>query len=290
MVVFSPFVFVTVRVVNLVARLWAKDDNGGPSVTEDELVSIIETVEDEGVINEKRSELLQSALEFSDIAAQEILTPRVDMVAIDIDDDMETIKEIAYGSPYSRIPVYEDNIDKIIGILSLSHFFQALTEDPAPAIRPLLMDACFIHKNMKLPVVLSELKRRKMHMAVVTDEYGGTMGILTMEDALEQLVGEIWDETDEIVDEFVTVGENTYEVSGDLSIYDFFEYVDIDERSFTGEYTTVGGWAIEMLEGYPHEGDSFVYQNLEVSVKQMDDLRITRLTVKVNPRPDEDDY
>jgi CBS domain containing-hemolysin-like protein len=151
------------------------------------------------------------------------------------------------------------------------------------------MEVCFIHKTMKLPAVLAELKRRKLHLAVVTDEYGGTMGILTMEDVLEQLVGEIWDETDEIKNEFISIGPDLYEVSGDLSIYDLFEYLDIDEDSFEGEYTTAGGWAIDMLGGYPQIGDSFVYENLTVTVSEVDDLRITKLKVQVQPLPPEDE-
>ncbi|PWL41264.1 MAG: HlyC/CorC family transporter [Bacillota bacterium] len=285
----KPLVIVIMGFVNLISRLWSRGDAQSPSVTEEELAAIIETVEDEGVIDEERSELLQSALEFSDIAAQEVLTPRVDMLAIDIDDSMDAIIELALGSPYSRIPVYEDSIDNIIGVLYLNHFLKQVVDQHDLNIRPLLMEVCFIHKTMKLPAVLAELKRRKLHLAVVTDEYGGTMGILTMEDVLEQLVGEIWDETDEIKNEFVSVGPDLYEVSGDLSIYDLFEYLDIDEDRFDGEYTTVGGWAIDQLGGYPQVGDAFDYQNLTVTVTEMDDLRITKLKVQARPPVQEDE-
>ena len=160
------------------------------------------------------------------------------MVAIDIDDDMDTIIDIAATSQYSRIPVYEDTIDNIIGILFLNHFYKKLVDTPDFSIRDQLMEVCFIHKSMKLPAVLAELKRRRVHMAVVTDEYGGTMGILTMEDVLEQLVGEIWDETDDIEPEFEEIEPNRYEVSGDMSIYEFLDEVGLDSDDFEGDYTT----------------------------------------------------
>ncbi|MBE6991264.1 MAG: HlyC/CorC family transporter [Ruminococcaceae bacterium] len=285
----TPFVFVVTKFVDLVARLWTKDGDTGPSVTEEELVSIIETVEDEGVIDEEQSDLIQSAIDFAEISAQEIITHRVDMVAIDIDDDMDTIIETAATSQYSRIPVYEDTIDNIIGILFLNHFYKQLVDTPDFSIRDQLMEVCFIHKSMKLPAVLAELKRRRIHMAVVTDEYGGTMGILTMEDVLEQLVGDIWDETDDIEPEFEEVEPNRYEVSGDMSIYEFLDEVGHDSDDFEGDYTTLGGWAIEMLGGYPNVGDSFEYENLTITVTETDDLRVTELNVVARERDNEED-
>ena len=282
MLITAPIVFVVMKLLDVMNRTWATQKKE-PSVTEEDLVSIIETVEDEGIIDEERSDLLQSAIEFSEISAQEIITPRVDMLAIDIDDDLDSIIELANHSSYSRIPVYEDSIDNIIGILYLNHFFKQVVDTKEFSLRDLLMDVCFIHKSMKLPAVLAELKRRKMHMAIVTDEYGGTLGVVTMEDVLEQLVGEIWDESDEIVEEFTDVGENIHEVDADISIYDFLEYFDLDDRDFESDYTTVGGWAIEMLNGFPNPGDTFTYKNLTVTVDKMQEHRIIQVLVKVDP-------
>lgn len=282
MFITAPIVFIVTKLLDVMNRTWASQKKG-PSVTEEDLVSIIETVEDEGIIDEERSDLLQSAIEFSEISAQEIITPRVDMLAIDIDDDLDSIIELANHSSYSRIPVYEGGIDNIIGILSLNHFFKQVVDSKDFSLRDLLMDVCFIHKSMKLPAVLAELKRRKMHMAIVTDEYGGTLGVVTMEDVLEQLVGEIWDESDEIVVEFTDVGENIHEVDADISIYDFLEYFDLDDRDFDSDYTTVGGWAIEMLNGFPNPGDAFTYKNLTVTVDKMQEHRIIQVLVKVDP-------
>lgn len=282
MFIMKPVVTIVVWIVNLVSKLWNKEGTKEPSMTAEELVSIIESVEDEGIIDKDSSDLLQSALEFSDISAQEILTPRMDMVAIDIDDDMDTIIEIALSSPYSRIPVYEDGIDNIIGVLYLGRFLKKLIEEKEVDIRSILINVCFVHQTMKLPAVFAELKRRQLQMAIVTDEYGGTMGCITMEDVLEQLVGDIWDETDEIISEFVSIGDNKYEVSGDLAIRDFLEYVDVDERDFESDYLTVGGWTIEMLDGLPDIGDKFSYKNLTVTVIEIDGMRVTRLVVDVS--------
>jgi len=174
-------------------------------------------------------------------------------------------------------------VDNIIGILILNHFYKRIVDVQEVDLRSLLMEPCFIHKTMKLPAVLAELKRRQTHIAIVTDEYGGTLGVLTMEDVLEQLVGDIWDETDEIIDLFKKTGENTYSVSGDMGIYDFFEELELSDKDLGEDYITVGGWAIEMLKGFPHKGDCFTYENIAVTVEETDDLRVTRLCVTADP-------
>jgi len=290
MTLLKPVNTVVMGILHFFEKLRGKTE--GPSMTEEELASIIEIIEDEGVIDEDQSELLQSALEFSDITAQEILKPRVDMVAIDIDDDFEEIRELIFNVPYSRIPVYRDTIDNIIGILYIDHFFKALVDRPDMdnrALEELLMPPSFIHKTMKLPAVMTQLRSKKMHLAIVVDEYGGTMGMVTLEDAVEQLVGDIWDETDEIVDEVTQLAEDSFRVSGDQSIYDFLEQFELDDHRFDTEYVTVGGWAIEMFDGYPQKGDSFEYQNLKVTIDEVDDLRIVSLLVKVFPKPESED-
>lgn len=151
------------------------------------------------------------------------------------------------------------------------------------------MPVNFVHKTMPLDDVLAVMKTRQCHMVIVTDEYGGTMGCLTMEDVLEQLVGDIWDESDEIVDEFVQTGEGSYEADGNMRIYDFFEELDIDDRDFDDDNATLGGWAIEMLGDYPKVGDSFDYKNLTITVKKLQNLRVTRLAVQVRPLPPEEE-
>lgn len=289
-IILSPVVLIVTLLLRLLRKLWGKDESDEPTVTEDEISSIIETVEEEGVIDEEKSDLLQSTLDFADTTVQEILTPRIDLVSIDIDDDREKILETISESRHSRIPVYEESIDNIIGILYLNHFYKKYVDDENFDLRSILMKPFFLHKTVKLPVALSKMRDNKNHISVVVDEYGGTMGIVTMEDILEQIVGDIWDESDEIEPDYEKTGDNTYDVSGDMNIYDFFELLEIDDDDFESEYTTVGGWAIEMLDGQPHEGDGFSYKNIYVVITQMDDLRVTDVSVVVNaPEKEEDD-
>ena len=288
MILFSPIVFLVMKLVNAISKRW-KTEEDDDAVTEDDLSEMIDTVEDAGVIDEDTSELLQSALDFPDTCVYEILTPRVDMVAIDIDDDREEIMKTIENSVYSRIPVYEDSIDNIIGVLHLNRFLKSLAAGEPFDIREHLLPVVYLHKTMILPQALRELREKKLHLAIVTDEYGGTMGLVTMEDILEQLVGDIWDESDEIEDEVVKVGDDLYEVDGDMSIYDFLEEFEIDDKDFDDDNATVGGFAIEQLGGYPARGQSFEFEHLTVTIKAIQNLRVTRLLVKVNPRPEPED-
>ncbi|MBQ9832531.1 MAG: HlyC/CorC family transporter, partial [Clostridia bacterium] len=284
MFIFKPIVFTTQKLVSLFSHIWKSNIKEGPSVTEDDLESIIDTVEDEGVMDEESCDLLQSALDFDEVLAYEIITPRVDMTALDIDDPADENIEKALSSMFSRIPVYKDTIDNIIGILHLNHLLKRLVDERENLnLRDLLMPVSFVHKTMALPDVLAVMRKRKCHMVVVTDEYGGTMGVLTMEDVLEQLVGDIWDETDEIISEFQETGVNIYEADGAMRIYDFFEELDLDDRDFDDDNATLGGWAIEMLGGYPRVGQSFDYKNLTITVIKRQKLRVRRLKVVVHP-------
>ncbi len=302
-----PLVWLVMALINLLSKIWGKDDEDAPTVTEEELSSIIETVEEEGVIDEEKSELLQSAIEFPDTTVEEIMTPRIDMVSYDITRSLESLHEIAENSRYSRIPVFEESIDEIIGVLYLNRYYRKVTGSGVNNkndLRKLLMEPCFIHKTMKLDRALNMLRDRKTHLAIVVDEFGGTMGVVTIEDILEELVGEIWDESDEIVNDCIKTGNNTYEVSGDMNIEDFFEEIEFEPKDFECEYSTMGGWAIEMLNAEPHLGDNFVYSDydeekaddddyeghteLYVIVSGMDDMRITKLTILVRKIETED--
>ncbi len=288
MIIFSPVVFPVMKLVGAISRRW-KTEEDDDAVTEDDLSEMIDTVEDAGVIDEDTSELLQSALDFPDTCVYEILTPRVDMVAIDVDDDREEIMKTIESSVYSRIPVYEDSIDNIIGVLHLNQFLKSLAAGEEFNIRDHLLPVVYLHKTTILPQALRELREKKLHLAIVTDEYGGTMGLITMEDILEQLVGDIWDESDEIEDEVVRLADDLFEVDGDMSIYDFLEEFEIDDKDFDDDNATVGGFAIEQLGGYPAKGQSFEFENLTITIKAIQNLRVTRLLVKVNPKPEPED-
>lgn len=287
MIVLSPAVAVVMGILWVLRLIWGKDKNEGVDVTEEELSSIIDTVEEEGVIDEGQSDLLQSTLEFHETTIEEVMTPRIDLTTIDIDDDRESIIDTIENSTYSRIPVYEDSIDNIIGILYLNQYYRAAVDDPNADIRGMLMKPCFLHKTMHLPDALRHLRDRRTHIAIVIDEFGGTMGVVTIEDILEELVGDIWDESDEIITDIVKTGENTYEVLGESNIYDFFNEIDYEPRDFESEYSTVGGWAVENLNSDPHVGDSFTCGRLYVIVTEMDEMRVTKVTAVLN-KPSED--
>lgn len=289
-VLFKPLIMLVVGLIRLIClplkgeRTDASDDDAV-----EELSSIIETAEDESVLDEDRSELVQAAIDFSDVMASEVMTARVDMLALDIEDDWDELLKTIDESPYSRLPVYEDGVDNIIGVLYLNHFLKALAGDEKSDIRSLLMPVCYVYKTMKLPAVLSELRRAKQHLAIVVDEYGGTLGVLSMEDVLEQLVGEIWDETDEVEEEIVERPDGRFELDGDMVISDFIELMELNEEDFDFESDTVGGWTIEMFGSFPKVGDSFEYENFTVTVLQMDGLRVEKILVQVHPKPEDEE-
>lgn len=282
-VLLFPLIWVLRKLLDLLSRIW-KNSASDDIITEDDMETILDTVEDEGVVDEDVAELLQSAFDFDEVLAYEVITPRVDMVAIDLDDPKEEILKTAFASPYTRIPVYHDTTDHICGILHLNRLYKTLVHDPDAEIEPLLMEPTFVHKTMALPDVLNLMRKRKSHLVIVTDEYGGTMGILTMEDVLEQLVGEIWDETDTIEEEFVEIGENCYEADGDMRLKDFLDEFDKEDEDEEDDNATVGGWAVERIGGYPKLHESFVFEDLTVTIIKKDRLRVLRVKVEVDPQ------
>ncbi len=287
-VILTPFAWLFAGLAKLLTRPLRGEKAADTDETAvEELQSIIETAEDESVLTEGRSELLKSALEFSEISASEAMTARVDVDAIDIDDDWEDILAEIESSNHSRLPVYEDSIDNVIGFLYLNHFLKALTDNPHPDIRSMLIEPLYVYKTIKLPQVLTELRHAKKHLAIVTDEYGGTLGVISLEDVLEQIVGEIWDETDEVETEVVEKAEGEYELDGDMTISDFLELVGLDEDGFECESDTVGGWTLEMFERFPKPGDSFKYKNLTVTVLDMDKQRVDKVLVRRSEPEDE---
>ena len=285
-----PIVFVTMLIMNLIRKIWGTANEDEPDVTEDELASIIDTVEKEGVIDEDQSDLLQSSLEFSDASVEEIMTPRIDLVTIDIDDDLEDIEETIANSNYSRLPVYRDSIDDIIGVLHLNLYYKEAVEGKPVDIESMLLDTCYMHKTLKLPAALKMLREKQVHLAIVIDEFGGTLGVVTIEDILEEIVGDIWDESDEIISEMTEKAANEYEILGEMSIGDLFYELDFDPKDFECEYSTVGGWAIQSLNAEPHVGDSFTYEHLTITVTEMeDDILVTKLLVVVGEIPEDDE-
>ncbi|MBQ5910896.1 MAG: HlyC/CorC family transporter [Clostridia bacterium] len=289
MILFSPVAFLINCIIKLIDKIFVQD--GENAVTPDELASIIETGEEEGSIDEDKSELLQSAIDFNETTIKEIMIPRVDMVAIDINDSIDEILQTVNEAPYSRIPVYDSSIDDIIGILVTQKLLKLLVDTPKDEIdiRSLLVEPYYIHMTVKLPDALDVLREERTHIMIVLDEFGGTMGIATMEDILEELVGEIWDEDEEAEKDIVEEAPDKYIANGDMNIFDFFDAIDFDEGDFESEYTTVGGWAIEMCEGFPEIGSTFTYKNITVTIDNIEDHRITTLSVVVAPIEDDEE-
>ncbi len=288
MTVLRPIVYLVVGLVNLLTgRL---PDPGGEDSGEkvEELQSIIETAEDEDVLDEEESELVQAAIAFRDISASEAMTARVDVMAIDIEDSWEEILDVVRKSHYTRIPVYEESIDNVIGVLHMNRFLKELSREEAPEkdLRALLMQPCYVYKTMKLPEVLNTFRKEKQHLAIVVDEYGGTLGIISLEDVLEQVVGDIWDETDTVEEDLVQRTEREYEIDGDMPISDFLDLVGIREENFDFESETVGGWTIEYTGTFPDVGTSFHYDHFQVTVLVMDSHRVERVLITLD-QPEE---
>ena len=290
MTLFTPITFLLLKLNSLMAKFSSKNKDKEPTVTEDELKYIVESIEEEGVLEEQESELVQSALEFDEKTAYDILTPRVDMIAIDINNDgKEEIRDIILTERYSRIPVYQDNIDNIIGILHTRDYLEEIINNREPDLRNLIQPVYFIYRSKKLSSLLADFKYKRLHIAVVTDDYGGTLGIVTMEDLLEQLVGDIWDEDEEIEHKYKILAQNKYEISGDLNINDMLELIDKDSKYIESDSKSVGGWVIEQIGDIPEKGSSFTYRELTITVKDIEDQRVNSIIMLYNPKSKEDE-
>ena len=293
MVAFKPLIWIVVKLIELLTKpLKGEADDATQEESVEELQSIIETAEDEGIIDEDDSTLMQNAIDFADISAMEVMTARVDVVALDIEDSWPEMKRIIDESSYSRLPVYEGTIDNVIGILHLNRLFKALAtveadgipidgDQPPFDIKTLLMPPCYVYKTMKLPKVLNQFKTAKQHLAIVTDEYSGTLGIISMEDVLEQIVGEIYDETDTVDPEIIKHTDTEFEIDGGMPVTDLLELAKIKEDDFEADSDTVGGWTVESIGCFPNEGDSFTFKNMKITVLKMDGLRVEKVLVKL---------
>ena len=271
-IVLTPFVYCFLGIKSAVMKL-ANVKKDQPSVTEDELKYIIESIEEEGILEEQESEMVQSALEFDEKTAHEILTPRVDVVFIDVDDNEENIKDIIMRERYSRIPVYQDNIDNIIGILQTRDYLEQLSENKTPDIKELVTEVHFIYKSRKLSDILADFKAKKLHMAIVTDEYGGMLGIVTMEDLLEELVGEIWDEDEDEERTYTKLKDGRYIISGDMDLSDLFDIFEMNDDDDI-ESISVGGFIVEQLGTIPVINQTIQYKDLTITVKRIKNNRI----------------
>ena len=279
MILFFPVVWLTTGIVNLFSILWKRDEKA-VTITEEELENLLDTAEDEGVIDESETELLQSALEFTDLDAADILTPRIDVVGFELHDSMDFILNTIAETQFSRYPVYERTVDHVVGILYVKHLLKELVDNKDVQLADLLLDPVYIPKTMKLHDIMDEFRTHQTHMVIVADEYGGIMGIVTMEDVLEQLVGEIWDENDDIVNDWQELTPHRWECSGDMNLSEFFDNLDLDDDKLESDCATVGGWATENIGAMPVAFDSFDYLQYTILVKHVDENhRISRLLI-----------
>ena len=289
--IFSPLTFIFQKWQSLLAKIFKPEEETG--MTEEELISIIEEAEEDGGIDEEESTLIKSAIEFGDLEVGDIFTPRIDITALPASADKDTVARTFSESGYSRIPVYEGNLDNIVGILYYKDFY-SLVKDKNVALSEIVKPVMFVAKTQNVNDLMKELQEKQLHMAVVMDEYGSTAGIVTLEDILEEIVGDIWDEHDEIIEEIKEISDGEYEVSGMTNIEKLFDELDLpfdDEL----DAATANGWAMAVLEKIPEEGDSFEHAGLKVDVVKMDGKRIETLHI-VDERPsaeesitDEDD-
>ena len=254
-------------------------------MSQEELLMLVEEVQEEGTIDDEEGDLLRNAINFPELKAEDILTHRVDLEGFAIDTPMEEIGKLFEESHFSRLLVYQDSIDNIVGVLHQKDVFtsKGLTDKP---LEELISEPLFIHKTERIDELLRELQTNKSHMAVVLDEYGGTLGIVTMEDILEELVGDIWDEHDEVVEDYKEIAENTFRVDCGGNLTEFCEFFDLEIES---DNITINGWIMEEMDKIPACGDKFSYENLDITVTETDFRRVSTIEVVRRERDDEDE-
>lgn len=279
--ILKPINFIFTGWKNLIKKLFHLESDA--TITEGEFLTMVEEAENEGGIDEADGELIRSVIEFNDVDAGEILTPRVDVVAIPKDESIEDIRNVFIENEYSRLPVYDEDIDDIIGFIH-RHDFNTFVYTMGQTVADIMKPVMYVPPTMKISKILQDMQKKHIHMVVVSDEFGGTEGILTMEDILEELVGEIYDEHDEgeEITEFEKVGFNEYKIKCTADLEDMFEFFklreDLDEEF---ESNTVSGWVLEQLDKMPKVGDSFTYENLFVVVTNSDERRVLEIMIRV---------
>ena len=291
MVILKPLSAILTMIGNGVTRLFRKEPEA--SVTENELYDIIEDMAEEGSLDEEQSDLISSALQFGDVTAESVLTSRVDLVAIDREKSPSEILELIKKENHSRLPVYSGSVDNIVGVLQIRTFIKEyLRKGDELDIGPLLDEAYFVHSSIKIDELLSVMSRKKLNMAIVTDNYGGTRGIITVEDILEELVGEIWDEDDVAIESIQQISEDTYKVDSRETLGDVLEELDLEYDETEEEELInklMGELAYEQFSHIPIEGEQFEYRGMEITVSEMEHNRILSLTVRILPPSEEEE-
>ncbi len=291
MVILTPFSAFFILLKKGVAKLFKSKNS--VSFTEEELMSIIDEIEDEGVLEQQESNLVRSALEFDEITVDEIITPRVKIVAVEAGEKAEAVREKFLNEQYSRMPVYDKTLDSIIGVINEKDFIRAYEEKGSDiTVKGLMQETIYFPHLLKISEVMRTMQKKKCHMSVVLDQHGGTLGIVTMEDLLEELVGEIYDESDEVKSPIVSVSETEFDAYGDVSLNSlrrYFSGLEID-APIECEAHTVAGWVLELFGSIPQNGDVYEDENFKVVISDVSDLRVNkvRITVKKQPKDGEE--
>ena len=249
---------------------------------------MVDEAEKDGDLKEHESDLISAAIEFNDLDVKDILTPRVDVVAVDITTSLKDLENTFRYHSFSRLPVYENSIDNIVGVIHEKDFFSQMVFEQLP-IRRIIKPVIYTSTNVKISTLLKQLQGAKLQMAVVLDEYGGTQGIITLEDIIEELVGEIWDEHDTVKEYYTKLDEHTYLVKCDADVDDMFERFDVDVEDQDYDYITVSGWAIHELEHIPRVGETFDFENLHVTITKADQRKVLELKVEIKEKNKEDE-
>ena len=280
----TPLIYLFLGIKKLALKIFSvKGDD--PTVTEDELKYIVEEIEEQGILEKQESEMVRSVLDFDETTVVEVLTPRVDVVALNIDDNHDKIMKVIKKHRFSRIPVYKDTIDNIVGILHTWDYLGSIASEQKVNLKDHISPAQFIFQTQNLSSVLTEFRKKRLHMAVVTDEYGGTLGIVTMEDLLEEIVGEIWDEDEEVENNASKLSDRKWKVDGDMLIEDMYELFDIRNDNSDSECITVGGFISETIGTIPKKGESIEHNGLLFTVDNVKNQRIGTVTITL-PEPD----
>ena len=282
MFIITPLIWIFSGLTKLVSKLAGGDKKEEPSITEEELKYIIEEIEDEGVLEEQESDLVRSALEFDEITIDKILVPRVNIEAVEIGDSLEKVKDLFISTKYSRLPVYEKDIDHIIGVIHQSDVFELYLSKKKKTLGDIMKKPVYISETMRISEALKKMQKAKVHMAVVIDQYGGTEGIATLEDIIEELVGEIYDESDGDDTSFVVRADGTVEISPELSVSDFLERMELDEDTIQTDMNSMGGWVMDMLDRIPENDECILCPPFEITVKMEDEQKIDRISIKLD--------
>lgn len=275
-ILFKPIIFIFNKLASIL-----KNGKVEPSVTEDELKYIIEEIEEQGVLEEQEGDLVRSALDFDEITVNEILIPRVKVIGVEKNASIDEIKSLFIDEMYSRLPVYDKSLDNIIGMITNKRFFKMLAQG-GNDITEIIQDVAHFSDLKLISEALRDMQRSKTHLAVVLDQYGGTKGIVTLEDIIEELVGEIYDENDEVIPSIVKISENEYEVSGDLSISDMLDQLGLDEDMIESTYTSVGGWVTELLEHIPEQNETAEYGAFKITVLQVKEQSVEKIRLIID--------